>query len=335
MDLKLVVVYADLLQGKYTKILYSNLLLILLSSSWGSKEEAKTKEELEEIKKEKEKMKKEGKKWTRKPNPLFPNITYAGHRRFLPLTHFLRSIGQSQQCCPVDYYNNKLDKVRESYFDEETINKNPQPTPKRLIDVKEINRLNKCCGTQEITFNSEFIYYNGKEVADLIASLYFHHMDFRAVVEYQRISNNTYIEDGKKAIQANKLRKEKKARKRKHENVVEHNTLSIKEDTDNHVNGVKGVWPFASLLYCDICENICYDPFHVFKNIIAYYLAFLLGKRTISDRVKNFCYKTLSHPKGAIWEIGDSNSTNIEKKYLKSVVLSKGDLIQKINLFIY
>lgn len=272
-------------------------------------------------------MKKEGKKWTRKPNPLFPSLTYAGHRRLLPMTHYLRLFGQSGKCCPSGYYENSQDKVRESYFEEDIIIKTPNPPPK-ILNYRDVARLNKCCGKQEVLFNNELDQFNGTDIADFKTCLYYQHCDYRPFVEYKRISNDKYIEDGNKAILANKST----AKKRKQdEYLYEHNTLSIKDKgTVKNVNGVKGIWPFASLSYCDICENICYDPFHVFKCIIVYYFQFITGKRTIGDRVKKFCRKTLSHPSlnsksGAMWEIGEANINTIEKKYLRSVVLSKGN----------
>lgn len=259
------------------------------------------------------------KKWKRIPNPLLPSIIYAGHRQLLPMTHYLRLFGQSGKCCPAGYYDNKQDEVRKSFLDVKVIHAS-DPSPK-ILDYRKVAKLQKCCGNEAINFHEQLDLFNGSDIVDLKSRLYYHHCDFRPYKVYARTKNFKYIEDGRAAEMAKSTRKRKLEESNKHIQ----GTLSIKENDSRNVNGVKGVWPFAKLPYVDMSENICYDPFHVFKNVIVYYFHYLFGKRKISPKVKDFCYKTLSHPTGEIWEITEASASSIESKYFRSVVFSRGN----------
>jgi hypothetical protein len=238
------------------------------------------------------------------------------------MTHYLRLFGQSGKCCPAGYYDNKQDEVRESYIDEATIRKNSNPSP-NILSYKEVAKLDKCCGNLVIEYKGELDHYNGPDIAEFKKYLCYHHLDLRPFIEYKRITNAQYIDDGSRALLANKSTRKRKT----HE--LEANTLSIKCN-EKSVNGVKGIWPFAFLPYCCICENICYDPFHVFKNIIVYLFLYITGKRKMSAAVKHFCLNTLSHPSvnsssGPVWELSEAKVKSIENDFFKSVVISKGN----------
>jgi hypothetical protein len=348
----------------FVKLLINLLIYFIYSNSWGSKEDTNAKQEelvkevdedevkeeeaeeedeeeeedvlLEEEEEEEEKKKKRRKEKPkkRKRNPLLPSIIYAGHRQLLPLDHWLRSFGQSRRCCPIDYYDNKKNEVRRSFFTTKKIDENKNPSA-IWVDEDTINGKpfcnSKCCGNEKITFGGEKIVWNDQsDVVNLQTFLYYHHCDYRRCIPYKRITNAEYLRDGCIAKDLNKKRNQRK--NEKESNIQK--PLSIQEKgTVKSVNGVKGIWAFASLPYCDICENICYDPFHVFKNVIFYIFSYLLGKRIMSLQVRNFCRNTLSHPSltasnsGAVWELGQSDYKNIEKLYFKSVVLSKGTVI--------
>ena len=261
---------------------------------------------------------------------MLPSIVYAGHRRLLPLNHWLRSVGQKHQCCPEDYYNNKCDEVRKSFFD---LNE-PQnlKTESKLMLPKFILKMETCCGKQlleESGIQNGFVVYEDS-ILDLKEYLYYHFGDFRPYVPYSRISNATYIEDGKKAEELNE-----KSKSRKRKNDLNKSVLSVNDGgTTKSINGVKGRWAFATLPYVDIAENLCYDPFHVFKNVITYYFSYILGKRSMSNKVRKFCRNTLCHPSlydsesGAIWELSKSTAISIENEYFKSIIFPKGKYIQ-------
>lgn len=141
--------------------------------------------------------------------------------------------------------------------------------------------------------------------------LYYHHCDYRSYVPYSRVSNEIYMRDGLKAAEINKEinRKSKKRNEKRKEEICQQN-LAIK-DTRKAINGVKGVWAFADLPYVDISDNICYDPFHVFKNVINYIFGYIEGERQFSNRVRLFCRNTSSHP--SLKKISNNSENNDSK----------------------
>lgn len=144
---------------------------------------------------------------------------------------------------------------------------------------------------------------------DLKNFLYYHHCDYRSYVPYNRVSNDTYKKDGLAAAIKNKNRpaKMKVRTSRNESDEICHIKLAIK-DKRKSVNGVKGVWAFADLPYVDISENICYDPFHAFKNVIHYIFDYIEGERNFSNNVRLFCRKTCCHP--SIHNISKESKTN-------------------------
>lgn len=253
---------------------------------------------------------------------MLPAATYAGHRRLLPRSHYLRSCGQSGKCCPKLYYTDI--EVLESSF----LNSDQQPAKQ----TKDIAKIQNKCNNEEIVLEDGYLTVSNEAIVDLKAFLFFHHCDFRSFFKYERVSNKTYIKDGKSAAAQQSLVNQRSREYR-------HSTLAIrKKGKVVNVNGVKDVWAFAQLPYVDVSENVCYDPFHVFNNIITYVFKYLTGQRKINVKAKEFCRKTLCHPRvynsvstkdnktKEIWQLTEAQMKDIEEKFLKALILPLGKL---------
>lgn len=227
---------------------------------------------------------------------IFNGLCYGGHRKFLPIEHYLRSLGQSCNCCPEGYYDadNKGGVIIESYMDI---------TDPREVSVRTIQRRNgnnwltpcegdefyKSAVREFYKSHQHFVYYYSEryDTMEFKPFLYYHHADYRKQVEFKRVSNSDYKRDGKLAM-----------------------------ESDTVVHGVKSLWPFAALDYVDISRCICYDPFHVLLNFVRNLFELLLGKREITTMVRKFCMNTNSHPE--LWEFlyheDISSESNSESK---------------------
>jgi hypothetical protein len=115
-------------------------------------------------------------------------------------------------------------------------------------------------------------YHNGTPytIECFSADLYFHHSDFRKYEPYSRVSNEKYLSDAIEAFATGKTK-----------------------------NGTKKPWIFANVPYIRIEESVCFDPFHVFENIIDYTISRLKNERKINYSTRLFCRKTHSHP--SLW----------------------------------
>lgn len=252
---------------------------------------------------------------------MLPAATYAGHRRLLPRDHYLRSWGQSGKCCPELYYSD-VDVLESSFLSSEQ-----QPARQ----TKDLSRIQNKCDNEDIVLENGYLTLSNQAIVDLKKFLFYHHCDYRSYVPYERVNNETYIKDGKSAAAQQALVNE---RNREFSN----STLSVKKKGKViNVNGVKDIWAFSNLSYVDVSENVCYDPFHVFCNIINYILKYLTGERKINDKAKDFCRNTLCHPRvynssssgdkvKEIWELTEAETKEIEEKFLKKVILPLGNL---------
>jgi len=301
------------------------VIIYLLLHRWGSKKEKLDEcEEIEEIEQKKPNKIVESRNSKSKRQEyvsLLPSMIYAGHRCMLPMTHWLRLFGQSGQCCPILYYHNKSNKVRESFIKSGNVSLPLIYDCKRLEEMKH-----KCCGNTIIEYGTKFTFYcDESDIHSLKDYLYYHHCDLRPYVPYRRISNDQFLEDAKRAHEENSKPVNRKRKTHKSKK----NALSIKDRSkEKSVNGVKGIWAFAVLAYVNISRSLSYDSFHTFKNIITYLLHLITGKRTMKPIVRTFCKNTASHPSlysqtGAIWQLSKAATLNIENRFFKSVVLSK------------
>lgn len=267
-------------------------------------------------------------RWGKK-NEMLPSVCFAGHRRLLPMDHYLRSFGQSGKCCSKTYYNN---------LDDDAIVRDYLPfqagytAPKQNSNVDKIQR--KCCGERSLEIN-QFTVVNA-DIIDLKNYLYYQNCDYRWYIPYKRVTNETYLRDGYIAEKENEEYRKKRRRLNK---LDKQNALSVEDNNVKSVNGIKGVWAFGTLPYVDVSLNICYDPFHVFSNVITYYFSYITGKRTMQTNVRLFCQNTLSHPclyttKGnAIWELSSAAISKVEIKFLQSIIVPKGDRISGFVVF--
>lgn len=255
---------------------------------------------------------------------MLPAATYGGHRRLLPRSHFLRAFGQSGKCCPKFYYTD-VDVLERSFFSSD---RDQQPAK---FNKDLVNSENKC-DDRIIVLNRGHFTAANEDLFDLRQFLFYHHCDYRSYVPYERVSNKIYVKDGKLAAV-------KRLSNPRNRNEYSHGTLSVKKKGKVvNVNGVKDVWAFDKLPYVDVSENVCYDPFHVFNNIITYTFKYLTGQRKINHKAKAFCRNTLCHPKvyqsfssadkiKEIWQLTEAQTKEIEEKFLQKVILPLGKLM--------
>ena len=101
--------------------------------------------------------------------------------------------------------------------------------------------------------------------------VYYQHCDLRKQINYERKTNNIYLEDAKNYLQNN-------------------DNNNIKDKT-----GVKGVWFEHRLPYVKLEDTVNWDPMHVLKNISERIFEVWKGDR-FSEKVINFCKNIQVHP---------------------------------------
>lgn len=250
--------------------------------------------------------------------PIFSSVTYGGHRILLIIEHYLRSFGQSEQCCNREYYHNdKKDVIIDSFILPEVKNKT-MIKPERFkfknynLDPQRERNENWVCNQEQYDkyrkfykdkSTNKYVTHNNKYKLEVFEKyLYYHHCDYRKQKLYKRVSNDTYINNGilacanRENFIANKQINSTK--QNTDELLIANAKLSVpkKKEDDIHVNGVKKPWIFSLLAYVCYETNICYDPFHVLKNMIAYLFCMLFGRSKLRPSTVQFCKKTASHP---------------------------------------
>lgn len=221
-------------------------------------------------------------------------VNFTGHRYLLPYNHFLRSRGQTQQCCPAGFYTANaplnLDEL-ERVTNEPPLVRGVGLGCNNLEYERKLSNLRTlCCNTEDSTAVKEFLrssrdtlpfrwYHKTFQPVDFIGSLYYHFMDYRGEMKYSRVSNSVYIRDGTQALQ-----------------------------TGSPVNGVKGLWSFRFLPYADFATQVNWDPFHTLMNVAKNVLYTWKGARPVlNDSLIEYCKYTQSHPE--LW-----NSSNRKAK---------------------
>jgi hypothetical protein len=213
-------------------------------------------------------------------------VNFTGHRYLLPLNHFLRSRGQSQQCCPIGYYSIN---APASLYDLQKVSHDP-PLDRGIglgfhndYERKLSNLQPLCCNAADTAVVKEFLrssrdafpfrwYHRNFLPEDFKGSLYYHHLDYREQKEYRRVSNDEYLRDGKLALQ-----------------------------TGAPVNGVKGLWQFRFLPYANFATQVNWDPFHTLMNVAKNVISTWKGTRPfITDNLVEYCKYTQSHPE--LWQ---------------------------------
>ena len=209
----------------------------------------------------------------------FGAVSYHDNRCLLEQTNCLRMFGQSLICCESNYFRNTNKIPIED--DDHSV--------KIITDCKKhtINKINPCDNDNADEIIAFLSNKEGKrqtnkgtthhsypyDIMDLKKYIYFHNLNYRPYQHYKRIDNATY----KKYAQQS-------------------TTDDNHHNKEGHVQGVKGLWPFALLQYAKIDENISYDGFHVLMNIAKYTFKLMLNYREIKTKTREFCQMTNCHP---------------------------------------
>jgi len=212
------------------------------------------------------------------------HVPILGHRVALELEHVMRSVGQSENCCPKGYYDinvnksnsiNLKNKDSDSELDIDEDNEYDSDENDNHLICKDVGIFNfnklktiddyktklQCLNLTNNQFNdlknymqgksknNEWVWYHGYSnrrfnYDNFVEYLWFPHCDYRDQKSYQRKTTDQYYNDNQQFLE---IRKKKK---------------SVK-----HYNGVKGVWHLNRLPYAKIETDICWDPFHTIFNV--------------------------------------------------------------------
>lgn len=241
------------------------------------------------------------------------------------MKHYLRSFGQSRKCCPINYYNNDEKQIIVNCFinnkpaNNKDIIKSPQRFQFHITNNNDLqkerdNPNNWVCG--QAVFNSHHKFFRERnrrcsehsvfyDLEVFEPYLYYHNCDYREKIEYSRVSNDLYLKDGIEASEIkDKIKAKIKNKQQNNNNNINNDFLhpkaklaaKKKKEDEVHVNGVKRPWIFSLLNYMNIAANICFDPFHVLKNIVNYLFSMLFGRSKVRSSTVKFCKNTASHP---------------------------------------
>jgi hypothetical protein len=253
---------------------------------------------------------------------------YGGNRGALPQNHFFRFIGQSQVCCPPNYYNNfdNIDNNIEFFNNIKTNKLDSIKTGKREKNIIKSNRLIKVndqiCSCIDKTFenneaikkfylddNTEYIWFHPVLKFDMPKfarnTLYFTHCDLRPQILIKRRTHIEFIRDGFEARNSNNK-------------IV--------------VNGVKDVWIFDQLGYADIEYDFCFDGFHCLYGILKQTFKLFMGSSSTNKETKkiknrsvalsNFCKKSKILP--FLWtKWSKKTKTWVEAEYRAPWILTE------------
>jgi hypothetical protein len=173
-------------------------------------------------------------------------VVFIGNRISLSNKNYLRSIGQSEECCPKNYYTDFNRQFEESTLSNKASRKNEGKPYTMAWDSKKPI---KCCSLEEYNFLSNFFVSRNKDFEfehlkyfhpeDFENDLWFHHADFRTQTKHKRKTNQEYKEAYEMKIKLN----------------------------EKEYNGVKGYWHEHVLPNVNIETDLMWDPFHVLSNI--------------------------------------------------------------------
>jgi len=190
-----------------------------------------------------------------------------GHRQHLDLRHPLRYVGQSQKCCPPNYYamhENKAFEIIHNYSG--TVKYMSDITKFHVCDNKNINHIAQYLYKPKEKWKLHHINY---KFIGFENDLWYHNCDYRPKQRFERKSNREYVENGNEAIKRNKP-----------------------------YNGVKGVWAMAELSYANIENQLCWGPFHSLMNVASNIIDNWKGERIHSKTkdIIDYCKLTGTHP---------------------------------------
>jgi len=181
-------------------------------------------------------------------------VYFGGHRAYLPLNHFLRSIGQTEQCCPTGYYLTDND-VRTCSYKKKTGSYRDALTKVEAIPTRGVFNYRKAKYCDPVVKDMVELYYNNKDkdgpfmenyhnILKTMKSLQFHVCDYRPVKTLTSISNKEFAEY----------------------------TETFKEHYKEQcfMNGLD---------YFDLQTDVPYGSYHVFKNIASNLIECFKGNR--------------------------------------------------------
>ena len=243
--------------------------------------------------------------------PALHKCVYVGHRRFLPINNRIRWFGSSRSCCPEGYYegtdesrNSVTTLVEETRISTKTIitssnvsryGKVSNPSVATNIIVPYVRNRSFGCDNpiKKLTASmDELIYVHSLNSGQLVCgqgkrnNQFFHeenfpwiktdfdkylsyaHADLRCQISYKHVTND------------------------EHEQYVSEAELRTKP-----YKGVHGSSKFKAILKWD---NLMWESYHVFKNVIDYLIQCLKGERP-SESVNLLCRAENTHQ--CLWAV--------------------------------
>jgi hypothetical protein len=255
-------------------------------------------------------------------NYLLDRQVYIGCRNLSDLKHFCRHIGQSQKCCPPNYYiHGKQQDCFDvlEYENPDDIEVNEILLPVRIagsfVICDKNNSLNLSTGLRNK--NNQWVWHHPEYDPKIFRNdLYYHHCDYRPKIEYKRKTNDEYISLGEK----NRLKLH-----------LHPNT----PDNKRHENGVKDTWPMAELDYSNIETDVCWGGMHSLMNVASNIIENWKGERVTLKTSKvlvNYCRLTATHPdlyKGKTETLMDKNGKE-SIKFTPSVARYKWEIPESV-----
>jgi len=193
-------------------------------------------------------------------------VVFIGNRINLPKRNYLRTIGQSEECCPPNYYKDFNKEFEESTLEKKASRKNTGKCYTMRWDSKKPT---KCCTEEEFNVLSTFFlnmhndfefehkqYFHPEKFED---DLWFHHCDFRSQSLHSIKKNQEYID----------------------------NSEIKKQRGEKEYKGVKGLWHEHVLPNVNIETDLMWDPFHVLSNIAANIIQNWKSER-FSEKITNY-----------------------------------------------
>lgn len=116
---------------------------------------------------------------------------------------------------------------------------------------------------------SDYVWYHGDpyRIEHFKDVLYFNHFDFREYLEYLRVVHEDQLSKGAEALRIGKP-----------------------------VDGVKGIWPFASIKSMKIEDTVGWDPFHTLMNNAKAIFKLLFQVRKVNASTAEYCRNNRMFP---------------------------------------
>eukprot|EP01031_Cornospumella_fuschlensis_P033530 gene33530-40565_t len=206
------------------------------------------------------------------------NVQGAGSGAGCPLCRQVPGWGQTEKCCPLDYYkdNEVRDRDMKAQLEHRKL-RNDSDVKSLIVNFGNKGALNVfldsiCEATSKdevktiLTGNNPWKCYNKEpyHIDSFLASMFYAFAEARPYVDMCRVGNETLSKDA--------------------------TTVQLSNGVMKECNGVKGFWALGAYLgYVDFAKHVNYDPFHALMNVAVCILKHLLGMRAISQLTKLYC----------------------------------------------